>query len=50
MSRRNTLLAARMPAYLSPRCICGRIPARRVRRAWNSSLTNSPMNIVTERR
>ena len=49
-SRSRTLLAARMPAYFSPRCICGRIPDRRVRRAWVSSLRNSPRNSVNERR
>ena len=42
--------AARMPAYLGPRCIWGWIPDRRVRRAWKSSLTNSPRNSVNERR
>ncbi len=50
MSRRRTLLAARMPAYFMPRCICGWMPDRRVRRAWIRSVMNSPMNIVNERR
>jgi hypothetical protein len=50
MSRRRTLLAARMPAYLNPRCICGVTPERTVRRAWKRSLMNSPTNIVNERR
>ena len=50
-SRRRTLLAARMPAYFKPRCICGSDPATgRVRRAWIRSLMNSPRNIVNERR
>ena len=49
-SRSRTLLAARMPAYFSPRCICGWMPERRVRRAWMRSLTNSARNIVNERR
>src|SRR3954447_4297908 len=49
-SRRRTLLAARMPAYFIPRCICGRTPDLRVRRAWKSSFMNSPRNSVNERR
>ena len=49
-SRSSTLLAARIPAYLNPRCICGWMPARRVRRAWIRSVMNSPMNSVNERR
>src|SRR3954470_1147381 len=49
-SRRRTLLAARMPAYLSPRCIWGCTADRRVRRAWKRSLRNSPRNRVNDRR
>ena len=49
-SRRRTLLAARIPAYFIPRCIWGRMPERRVRRAWKSSLKNSPRKRVNERR
>ena len=42
-SRRSTLDAARMPAYLSPRCIWGWTPERRVRRAGVLLITPGPI-------